>query len=71
MGRVFVGVTLLALLGWAAPHWRWRNIAAGVALGALILASAAVGVLLYLRFSAPDCGLCDAATSSVSRAPGP
>jgi hypothetical protein len=31
---LFVGVTLLALLGWASLHWRWRNIAAG---GALIL----------------------------------
>ena len=50
--------------------WRWRDLAAGAALGVLTLATVLVAYWLYVRSTLPDCGFCDDAASSVSEAPG-
>jgi hypothetical protein len=49
----------------------WRDFAEVVALALLFLTTGLVAYSLFVRFTTLNCGFCDAATSSVSRAPGP
>ena len=48
----------------------WATFVATVGLSLLVVATLFVAAWLYFQWTTPDCGLCDDASSSVSRAPG-